>query len=172
MKGMKEKKKERMGWRYEINHFLFQWAVFACILHLDITSDSLFMIFAQRRFVFTSFVSHILHVPSILHTDLIAILILGELIWITKLRWYRWDFGFLRRLVWRWVCWVVAPRSLIEIYRRFRCALCLQLIVLMTEPINVSELSVNFHQIARRKISEDSYFLGHTVFSFLLLRSV
>jgi hypothetical protein len=46
------------------------------------------------------------------------------------------------------VFWVVAPCSLIEVYR---------LIVLMMEAESTSETSVNFYQTTRRNIPEDSH---------------
>jgi hypothetical protein len=52
------------------------------------------------------------------------------------------------------VSWVVAPRSLIEIYRRFRGACCLQQ---QGEAASTSELSVNFYQTTRCKNPEDGH---------------
>jgi hypothetical protein len=47
------------------------------------------------------------------------------------------------------VFWVVAPCSLVEVYRRF--------IALMMEAASTSETSVNFHQTTWRNNSEDSH---------------
>jgi hypothetical protein len=54
------------------------------------------------------------------------------------------------------VFWVVAPCSLVEVYRRFRGA-CWVLIALMMEAASSSETSVNFYQTTRRYNSEDSH---------------
>jgi hypothetical protein len=50
------------------------------------------------------------------------------------------------------VFWVVAPCSLVEIYRRFRGAY----IALMMEAASTSESSVNFYRTTRRNNQEDS----------------
>jgi hypothetical protein len=50
--------------------------------------------------------------------------------------------------------WVVLPCSLVEVYRRFRDACC---IALMMEAKSTSETSVNFYQITRRNNPEDSH---------------
>jgi hypothetical protein len=47
------------------------------------------------------------------------------------------------------VFWVVAPCSLVEVYRRF--------IALMVEAASTSDTSVNVYQTTRRNIPEDSY---------------
>jgi hypothetical protein len=52
--------------------------------------------------------------------------------------------------------WVVAPCSLVEVYRRFRSPCCLHnqsdgiLIALMMDAASTSETSVNFYQNTRR----------------------
>jgi hypothetical protein len=53
------------------------------------------------------------------------------------------------------VFWVVAPCSLVEIYRRFRGVAAS--IALMTEVASTSETLVNFYQTAQRKNPEDSH---------------
>jgi hypothetical protein len=50
------------------------------------------------------------------------------------------------------VFWVVAPCSLVEVYRRFRGAY-----YLMMEAVSTSETSVNIYQITRLNIPEDSH---------------
>jgi hypothetical protein len=55
----------------------------------------------------------------------------------------------------RAVLWVVAPCSLIEVYRRFIGA-C-SLIALMVEAAGKSETSVDFHQTIRSNNPEDSH---------------
>jgi hypothetical protein len=50
---------------------------------------------------------------------------------------------------------VIAPCSLVEVYRRFRGACCL--IALMLEAVSTSETSVNLYQTSRRNNPEDSY---------------
>jgi hypothetical protein len=55
------------------------------------------------------------------------------------------------------VFWVVAPCSLVEIYRRFRGA-C----VLMIEATSISETSINFYQTTRRNNPEDSHLYIHS----------
>jgi hypothetical protein len=64
------------------------------------------------------------------------------------------------------VFWVVAPCSLVEVYRRFRGACCLhhhhhQGIALMMEAAGTSETLVNFHQTTGRYIPEDNYLRTH-----------
>jgi hypothetical protein len=60
------------------------------------------------------------------------------------------------------VFWDVVPYSLVEAYRRFRGACCLHhqdsegIISLMMEAASTSETLVNFYQITRRNIPEDS----------------
>jgi hypothetical protein len=49
------------------------------------------------------------------------------------------------------IFWVVAPCSLVEVYRGFRA------ITLMVEAASTSETSVNFYQITRRNNPEDSH---------------
>jgi hypothetical protein len=68
------------------------------------------------------------------------------------------------------VFWDIAPRSLVEVYRRFRDACCLHLtkpdlIYLMMEAASTSEMSVNFYQTTRRNIPEDSHL--YIQFSFI-----
>jgi hypothetical protein len=53
------------------------------------------------------------------------------------------------------VFWVVAPCSLVKVYRRFR-----GLIALMMEAASTSETSVNFYQTTRRNNLEDSHLLS------------
>jgi hypothetical protein len=48
------------------------------------------------------------------------------------------------------VFWVVAPCSLVEVYRRFRA------MSLMLKAASTSEMLVNFYQTARRNNLEDS----------------
>jgi hypothetical protein len=62
------------------------------------------------------------------------------------------------------VFWVVAPCSLVEIYRRFRDACCLynqgdqaSIIALITEGASTSETSANFYQTTRRNNPKDSH---------------
>jgi hypothetical protein len=58
------------------------------------------------------------------------------------------------------VFWVVAPCSLVEVYRRFRGACCHhQAITLMMKAASTSEMSVNFYQAARLNNPENSQFL-------------
>jgi hypothetical protein len=52
------------------------------------------------------------------------------------------------------VSWDVAPCRLVEVYRRFRGAYCLALIM---EAVRTSETSVNFYQTTRRYNREDSH---------------
>jgi hypothetical protein len=47
------------------------------------------------------------------------------------------------------VFWVVAPCSLVEVYRRFRGACCL--IDLMIKTVSIYETSVNFYQTTRQQ---------------------
>jgi hypothetical protein len=51
------------------------------------------------------------------------------------------------------VFWVVAPRSLVEVYRRFRSA-CF--FALMMEAANTSETSAKFYRATRRNNPEES----------------
>jgi hypothetical protein len=51
------------------------------------------------------------------------------------------------------VFWDVAPCSLVEVYRRFRCAHCLH--HQGDETTRTSKMSVNFYQTARHNIPED-----------------
>jgi hypothetical protein len=53
------------------------------------------------------------------------------------------------------VFWVVAPCSLVEVYRRFRATCCL--LSLMMEAASTSETSVHFYQTTLRNSSEDSH---------------
>jgi hypothetical protein len=63
------------------------------------------------------------------------------------------------------VFWVVAPWSLVEVYRRLRGACCLHnqgseslfSFALIMAAVSTSETSVNFCHIIRRNISEDSH---------------
>jgi hypothetical protein len=58
------------------------------------------------------------------------------------------------------VFWVVAPCSLVKVYRRFSCACCLHhqgVIVLLMEAASTSEMSVNFCQTARCNNPEYSH---------------
>jgi hypothetical protein len=57
------------------------------------------------------------------------------------------------------VFWVVAPCSLVEVYRRFRgsCFVHHQGDDLMMEAGGTSKTSVNFYQITRRNNPEDSH---------------
>jgi hypothetical protein len=59
------------------------------------------------------------------------------------------------------VFWVVAPYSLVEVYRRFRGACCLHHngdeAALMMEAASTSETLVNFCQTTRRNNPEDSH---------------
>jgi hypothetical protein len=56
------------------------------------------------------------------------------------------------------VFWVVAPCSLVEIYRRFRGPCCDdEGIALMMEAARSSETSVNFYQTTRRYNPEDNH---------------
>jgi hypothetical protein len=62
------------------------------------------------------------------------------------------------------VFWVVAPCSLVEVYRRFRGACCLHyqgdvtsLTALMVEAAGTSEMPVKFYQTTRRNDPEDSH---------------
>jgi hypothetical protein len=61
------------------------------------------------------------------------------------------------------VFWVVAPCSVVEVYRRFRSA-----IALMIEAASISETSINFfYQTTRCNKSEDSHLI--VLLSFDLL---
>jgi hypothetical protein len=57
------------------------------------------------------------------------------------------------------VFWVVAPCSLVEVYRCFRGACCLHhpLIALMMEAANTSETLISFYQTTWRNNREDSH---------------
>jgi hypothetical protein len=60
------------------------------------------------------------------------------------------------------VFWVVAPCSMVEVYRRFRGSCCLHhqgddVSYLMMEAASTSETSVNFYQTTRRNNPEDSH---------------
>jgi hypothetical protein len=56
------------------------------------------------------------------------------------------------------VFWIVAPCSLVEVYRRFRGPCCLHhQVALMMEAASTSEMSVNFYQTTRRCNPEDSH---------------
>jgi hypothetical protein len=58
------------------------------------------------------------------------------------------------------VFWYVVPCSLVEVYRRLRCAYCLHRqgkIALMMDVASTSEISVNFYQTTRCNIPEDSH---------------
>jgi hypothetical protein len=55
------------------------------------------------------------------------------------------------------VFWVVAPGSLIQVYRHFRSACCLHNQVLMKEAVRTSETSINFYQTARSHSPHDSH---------------
>jgi hypothetical protein len=54
------------------------------------------------------------------------------------------------------VFWVVAPCSLVEVYRRFE-GTC-SIIALMIQAASTSETSVNFYQTTRLYKPEDSHF--------------
>jgi hypothetical protein len=49
------------------------------------------------------------------------------------------------------IFWVVAPCSLLEVYRRFRA------FALVMEAVNTSETSVNFYKTTRRNNPEDNH---------------
>jgi hypothetical protein len=53
--------------------------------------------------------------------------------------------------------WVVAPCSLVEVYRRFRGTCCLH--ALMMEAASTAETPVNFYQTTRRYNPEDAIFV-------------
>jgi hypothetical protein len=53
------------------------------------------------------------------------------------------------------VFWNVALYSLVEIYRRFKGAYCL--IILMMEAVSTSEILADLYQTTRRNIPEDSH---------------
>jgi hypothetical protein len=59
------------------------------------------------------------------------------------------------------VFWVVAPCSLLQVYRRFRGAFCLRHqgdeYARVMEAARTSETSVNFYQTTRRNNPEDSH---------------
>jgi hypothetical protein len=52
--------------------------------------------------------------------------------------------------------WVIAPGSLVEVYRRFR-VLAASIIVLMMEAASTSETSVHFYHTKRGNNPEDSH---------------
>jgi hypothetical protein len=58
--------------------------------------------------------------------------------------------------------WIVAPYSLLDVYRRFRGACCLHhqsdvsIIALTMNAASTSEMSVNFYQTTGRNNPEDS----------------
>jgi hypothetical protein len=54
------------------------------------------------------------------------------------------------------VFWVVAPCSVVEVYRRFRDSCC-KAIALMMEAVSTSETSVNFYHTTRRNSPEDGH---------------
>jgi hypothetical protein len=54
------------------------------------------------------------------------------------------------------VFWVVAPCSLVDVYRRFRSAM-------MMEAASAFEMSVNFYQTARRYNPDDSHIRKHGI---------
>jgi hypothetical protein len=57
------------------------------------------------------------------------------------------------------VLWVVGPRSLVEVYRRFRvlaASITSAMIALMMEAARTSETLVNFYRTTRRCNPEDS----------------
>jgi hypothetical protein len=54
------------------------------------------------------------------------------------------------------VFWDIAPRSLVEVDRRFRGAYCLYPILMaMMEVVSTSETSASFYETTRRHIPED-----------------
>jgi hypothetical protein len=55
--------------------------------------------------------------------------------------------------------WVVAPCSLVEVCRRFRCSCCLRR--QSDDAESTSETSVNFYQTTRRYNPEDSHLRTH-----------
>jgi hypothetical protein len=64
------------------------------------------------------------------------------------------------------VFWVAAPRSLVEVYQRFKGPLCLHhqgdlLITLMMEAARTSETLVNFYQTIQCYNPEDSHLCTH-----------
>jgi hypothetical protein len=52
---------------------------------------------------------------------------------------------------------IVAPCSLVEVYRRSRGACIISAIALMMAAASTSETSVNFYQTTQRNNSEDSH---------------
>jgi hypothetical protein len=62
--------------------------------------------------------------------------------------------------------WVVAPWSLVEVYRRSRGACCLHhLIALVLEAASTYEASVNFYHTTWRKNPEDIHLQEHNIFN-------
>jgi hypothetical protein len=55
------------------------------------------------------------------------------------------------------VFWVVAPCSLVEVYRRFRGTSFMRTIALIMEVASPSETPTNFYQNTRRNNPEDSH---------------
>jgi hypothetical protein len=58
------------------------------------------------------------------------------------------------------VRWAVAPRGLVEVYKRLRGAsasIIGAIIALMMETVITSEMSINFYQITRRNSPADSH---------------
>jgi hypothetical protein len=56
------------------------------------------------------------------------------------------------------VFWVVAPCRLVEVYRRFRGALCLRYqTALIMKAVSTSETSANFYHTTRRNNPEDGH---------------
>lgn len=53
------------------------------------------------------------------------------------------------------VLWVVMPRSLVNVYWRFRAA-CAFITTLMMEGANISEMSINFYQTTWHNNPKDS----------------
>jgi hypothetical protein len=76
------------------------------------------------------------------------------------------------------VFWVVAPCSLVELYRRFRGAYCLHHQgdsddgTPMTEAASTSEKPINFYKTARRNILENSHLRTLHASDFLSERSM
>jgi hypothetical protein len=64
------------------------------------------------------------------------------------------------------VFWVIAPCSLVEVYRHFRCACCLYL-ALMMEVASTSEMLVNFYQTTRRNNLEASHLQSTSCFAHI-----
>jgi hypothetical protein len=57
------------------------------------------------------------------------------------------------------VFWVVAPCSLVEVYRS---SFIIRAIALMMETASTSEMSINFYQTTRRNIPEGSHLCYYT----------